>query len=54
MTPSDQKISTWRGRPIAELTREELIAALETMAEMYQQLLAEKQHEREVLLGPHR
>lgn len=35
-------VSTYRGRPITELTKEELIATLSEIAEYYEKRLADK------------
>jgi hypothetical protein len=38
----------WRGKPISELTREELIEALEYMTKAYDDVLARSRKEREM------
>ena len=45
--PTEMKMTaTWEGRPIEDLSREELIEALNWCASEIQRLMKEKEHER--------
>ena len=46
MTTIPRRIALWKGRPIDELSREELIEALNTMGNLYEQ--EREQHMRSV------
>lgn len=41
-----KKIATWKGNPVEELSKEELIEALNWAANEIQRLMKEKEHER--------
>ena len=40
-----KKLYQWRGRPVTDLTKEELVEALETMGQLYVELLESRQRE---------
>ncbi len=42
-------MTLWQGRPIADMTREELIAVIEAMGAMQQRQALQEAHEREAL-----
>lgn len=43
------RVSYWGGRPVTDLTKEELIEALEAMGRMYERAMKDKAKEREFI-----
>lgn len=41
-----ETVATWKGKPVEELSRDELIEALNWCANEIQRLMKEKEHER--------
>ena len=51
LTPETDRVTLWCGRPIADLTRAELIEALHTMARLYTGALRSHSRDLRVLFG---